>query len=171
MRYPLCPPLRRPRHRPRAGFTIIEIIFVFVLFGLVMMMGMRSLGETLSRDRLGKAGNVFASDMELAFSTAARQRSPVRLHVDSAKRRYELVDATDTSMKFKVRDLSTGDREVGFIHTRDTLVDVMPSGFARPFKDDLPFDTVTFGYVGVSKTSMSKVVMTRSGLITFNKDK
>ena len=165
------PPYHPDRRASRAGFTIIEIIFVFVLFGLVMMMGMRSLGETLSRDRLGKAGNVFAADMELAFSTAARQRSPVRLHIDSLKRRYELVDAGDTTVKYKVRDLSTGDREVGFISTRDTLVDVMPSGFARPFTGNPMVDTVKFGYRGVSSTSLYTVVMTRSGFTTFQKNK
>ncbi len=136
-----------------------------------MMMGMRSLGETLSRDRLGKAGNVFASDMELAFSTAARQRSPVRLHVDSAKRLYELDDALDTLMKFKVRDLSSGDRQVGFISTRDTTVYIMPSGFASNFSGTSTKDTVVFGYVGATSTSRSTVIMTRSGLITFNNNK
>lgn len=170
MRYSLRPPHRRSRPL-RSGFTIIEILFVFVLFGLVMMMGMRSLGETLNRDRLGKAGNVFASDMELAFSTAARQRSPVRFHVDSAKRLYELDDALDTLMKFKVRNLGSGDREVGFISTRDTTLYIMPSGFVASFSGTSIKDTVVFGYVGVSSTSRSTVIMTRSGLITFNKDK
>jgi Tfp pilus assembly protein FimT len=168
MRYPPHHPARRPA---RAGFTIIEIIFVFVLFGLVMMMGMRSLGETLSRDRLGKAGTVFAADMELAFSTAARQRSPVRLHIDSVKRRYELVDPGDTTVKYKVRDLSAGEREVSFISTRDTLVDIMPSGFARPFIGNPMVDTVKFGYKGVSSTALYTVVMSRSGFTTFQKNK
>lgn len=120
-------PVAAPRRR---GFSMLELVFVIALLGAVVAIGVRRLGSTLAHDRLGKAANVFASDVELAFSLAARQRVPVRLTVDSARRRYVLSDATDGGMVYKVRDLSAGEREVGYLSFSRGVLDITPSGFA-----------------------------------------
>jgi hypothetical protein len=138
------------------------MLTVFVLFAVVVGIGMRSIGETLQHDRPAKAANAFAADIEAAYSMAARQRSPVQLHVDSVKRLYEFMDRTDTTVKYKVRKLDEGEREVGFIKFTPTDFYVMPSGLATT-----PL-TAKFGYVGTTGTITYTVTVSRTGLVKIN---
>jgi Tfp pilus assembly protein FimT len=138
------------------------MLTVFVLFAVVVGIGMRSIGDTLQHDRPAKAANVFAADIEAAYSMAARQRSPVHLHVDSVKRLYEFMDRADTTIKYKVRRLDTGDREVGFIRFTPTDWYVMPSGLATSAL------TAQFGYVGANGTIRNTVTVSRTGLVKIN---
>jgi type II secretory pathway pseudopilin PulG len=139
---------------------MIEMLMVFVMFGVVVAVGVRAMGETLQHDRPAKAANVFAADIETAFSLAARQRLPIKVHLDSAKRVYHIEDRTDTLMKFKVRDLSTGDREVGFMRFSPDTFFVMPNGIATSTL------TARFGYVGVKGTVTHIVQVSRTGMVT-----
>jgi Tfp pilus assembly protein FimT len=141
---------------------MLEVISVFIIFAIVAAIGVRAMGETLQHDRPGKAAQLFAADVEAAFSAAARQRVPIRIHADSANRIYHIEDRTDTTLKFKSRDLSTGDRQVGFIQFSPTSVSVMPSGIASA-----PF-TAKFGFVGAKGTVTYTVSVTRTGLVTVN---
>jgi type II secretory pathway pseudopilin PulG len=155
----MTPPLSR---RHRRGFTFIEILTVFVLFACVTAIGVRSIGETLQHDRPSKAANLFAADIEMAYSMAARQRAPVRLHFDSVKRLYEFDDRTDTTVKYKVRTLSSGDREVGFMKFTPTDFYIMPSGLATSTL------SAKFGFVGASGTITYTVDVSRTGLVKIN---
>src|SRR5438445_12737517 len=64
-------PARAPR---RAGFTMIEILVVFIVFGLSAMIALRSVGDTLRRDRVTKTAAVLSTDLERGFAIAARLR-------------------------------------------------------------------------------------------------
>lgn len=145
--------------RTRPGFTMIEMLVVFVLFAGVVVIAVRSLGTTLGRDRLGKAANVFGADIELAFSTAARQRVPVVIRVDSLTRAYALMDATDTTVKFRNRSFASGDNEVGFLRFSPWKLQVMPSGLATSTF------SAEFGVVSAGVTYKKTLTMTRSGLV------
>ena len=138
------------------------MLTVFVLFAAVVGIGMRSIGNTLQHDRPAKAANLFAADIEAAYSMAARQRSPVQLHVDSAKRLYEFMDRADTTIKYKVRQLDQGEREVGFIKFTPNDFYVMPSGLATSALE------AKFGYVGASGTITYTVTVSRTGLVKIN---
>ncbi len=151
--------IRHPRPSLRPGFTIIEMLFVFVLFAIVVRMGVRAMGTTLARDRTAKAAHTFASDIELAFATAARQRAPVRIRVDSVKRSYALQDATDTTVKYRERSFATGDLQVTSIKFTPWSFNVMPSGLATSTL------TAVFTY-GTGSTAYKKTVtMQRAGLV------
>jgi hypothetical protein len=86
----------------------------------------------------------------------------VQLHVDSAKRLYEFMDRADTTIKYKVRTLSSGDREVGFISFSPTDWYVMPSGLATGTL------TARFGFVGAQATIRNTVTVSRTGLVKIN---
>lgn len=138
------------------------MLTVFVLFAVVCGIGVRTIGETLQHDRPSKAANVFVADIEAAFSMAARQRSPVRIHADSARRLYEIDDRVDTTVKYKVRLLSSGDREVGYIRFNPTDFYIMPSGLATSTL------TAQFGFVGAKATITNTVTVSRTGLVKIN---
>jgi len=138
------------------------MLTVFVLFAVVAGIGVRSIGETMQKDRPAKAATLFAADIEQAFAMAARERLPVKIHFDSLKRIYHIEDRADTTFKVKVRDLSSGDREVGFIRFTPSTFYIMPSGIATSTL------TATFGYVGTKSTTRHIVVVSRTGAVTVN---
>ena len=70
----------------RSGFSMIELLIVFVVFGLVVMISIRSVGDTLRRDRAAKAAYILGADIEQAFAIAARQRMPVMMSSTSRTR-------------------------------------------------------------------------------------
>ena len=63
--------MRHSPSRRRSGFTIIEMLTVFVVFGAVAMISMRAVGDTLRRDRVAKASAIVGTDIEQAFAIAA----------------------------------------------------------------------------------------------------
>jgi len=136
------------------------MLTVFVLFAVVAAIGVRAMGETLQHDKPAKAANTFAADIEAAFSLAGRQRLPVRIHLDSAKRIYHMEDRTDTTFKLKARDLSAGDREVSYMRFNPANFYIMPSGLATSTL------TAQFSYVGAKGTVSHTVTVSRTGSVT-----
>src|SRR5262245_2730257 len=74
--------------RRRRGFTMLELLIVFVVFGLVVMISIRPVGDTLRRDRASKAANILGADIEQAFAIAARQRMPVAMILNDSLRTF-----------------------------------------------------------------------------------
>lgn len=152
-------PARAPR---RAGFTMIEILVVFIVFGISAMIALRSVGDTLRRDRVQKTAAVLSADIEQGFSIAARLRVPVRvrLYDTTGRRQFIVRQRTDTTYKYRVRELRTGDFGLDtLIKSRDSL-DIMPNGLAT---DTL---RLTLGVKSKSGSWYWKVIrVTRAGLV------
>jgi general secretion pathway protein H len=72
--------------KKRAGFSATELLVVLTLMGIVATMVIPSVGRTLSRTRLSRAASVVAGDLQLAQTTAARTRIPVRVTVDATSK-------------------------------------------------------------------------------------
>jgi prepilin-type N-terminal cleavage/methylation domain-containing protein len=127
--YP-CPMRPTPITR-RNGFTMLELIIVFVVFGLVAMISIRSVGDTLRRDKAAKAANILGSDIEQAFAAAARQRMPVMIALNRYNRTVSFVDRADTTKVYRRRSFrKTADYGVDTLYAnRDTIV-IMPNGIA-----------------------------------------
>jgi Tfp pilus assembly protein FimT len=120
-----------PSHR-RSGFTFIEILVVFIVFAAVMTVSVRSVGDTLRRDRVAKIGAILSSDIEQAFAIAARQREPVRMVVDRTNKRFSIQDrnvATPTIYKTRSFALS-GEYGLDSLWTNKDTIDIMPNGLA-----------------------------------------
>src|SRR4051794_22831282 len=87
---------RPPRTTRRAGFTMIEMLIVFIVFGISAKIALRSVGDTLRRNRVTKTAAVLSTDLEQGFSIAARLRVPVRVRIyHSATRRQFIVRQRD----------------------------------------------------------------------------
>lgn len=151
--------------RRRRGFTMIEMLVVFVVFGAVMMISVRSVGDTLRRDRLAKTAVVLSADLEQAFATAAQQRAPVRIRIyTDTSQRVVVGTRGDTTTKYRMRRLKDGDFGVDYMSTNRDSLDIMPTGMAS---DTL---SLTIGVFTKGGAKYDKTIrVTRGGLVRIGK--
>jgi prepilin-type N-terminal cleavage/methylation domain-containing protein len=117
--------------RRRSGFTMIEMLVVFVVFGAVMMMSVRSVGDTLRRNRVAKVAAIVGSDVEQAFAIAARQRQPVRMSFSRVNKTFTVVDRNTPTLVYKKRSFaSSGEWGLDSIQSNHDNIDIMPNGLA-----------------------------------------
>ena len=123
--------MRDSPSRRRSGFTFIEILVVFVVFAAVASISVRSIGDTLRRDRVAKIGAILSADIEQAFAIAARQREPVRMVVDRTNKRFSIQDRRVTPSIYKQRSFAlSGEYGLDSLWTNRDTIDIMPNGLA-----------------------------------------
>ncbi len=128
--------------------------------GIVASIAIRSVGDTIRRDRVQKAVAIISTDIEQAFALAARQRTPMRLQFDSARRTFSVVERADTTLKYRTRQFVTGDLALDYISVSSSTVDIMPSGLSA---DTL---RLRLGIYSRNGTPYDRSVrMTRGGLV------
>jgi Tfp pilus assembly protein FimT len=138
---------------------MIELMLVFALIGIVCSIAIRSVGDTISRDRVNKVAAVLSTDIEQGFALAARQRAPIRVLIDSARMTISFADRADTTLKFRTRQLKTGDMALGFISASRSSLDILPSGLAA---DTL---SLRLGIYTKGTTYRRTLRMTRAGMV------
>jgi type II secretory pathway pseudopilin PulG len=82
------------RPLPSAGFTLIELAILLVLFGLLAGMAVPSLSRTMSRARVDAALSRLSADLFLARALAVREARPLRIRFlppTGCAVRYEIV--------------------------------------------------------------------------------
>ena len=126
--------MRDSPSRRRSGFTFIEMLVVFIVFGAVMTISVRGVGDTLRRNRVAKVGAILGSDIEQAFAIAARQREPVRIVVNRTGKTFTIQDRKvppATTTIYKTRSLAiSGQYGVDSLWTNRDTIDIMPNGLA-----------------------------------------
>ena len=146
--------------RGRDGFTLIELLIVLALVGVVSAISIRSVGDTIRRDRVQKAVAIISTDLEQAFALAARQRTPMRLLFDSANKKFAVAERSDTTLKYRTRQFATGDLALDYIAVSRNTLDIMPSGLSA--------DTLSMR-IGIYSRNGSRydrtIRMTRGGLV------
>lgn len=156
----LTPRMRQSPSRSRDGFTFIEILVVFIVFSAVAAISLRSIGDTLRRDRLTKATGVVGADIEQAFSIAARQRLPVRLLIDRTNRKLTVVDRNTPTLVYKTRSFAkAGAYELDSLWSNRDTIDIMPNGLAT--------DTLylTMGVLSKGANYTKAVRVSKGGLV------
>jgi len=106
--------------KPRRDFSMIELLVVFIVFGLVVMISIRSVGDTIRRERASKAASILGADIEQAFAIAARQRTPIMLVLDRLNRKISIIDRGTTTKIYRQRSFSrTSDYGVDSLYAID----------------------------------------------------
>jgi Tfp pilus assembly protein FimT len=109
---------------------MIEMLVVFVVFAAAVMISIRSVGDTLRRDRVSKIASIVSADLEQAFAIAARLRTPVSLRIDPTNRTFMVTNRANT-LRYRTRTFtSSGDFPLDFIEANNTAIDIMPSGLS-----------------------------------------
>ena len=123
--------MRHSPSRRRNGFTFIEMLVVFIVFSAVMAISVRSVGDTLRRDRGAKVSAIVGTDIEQAFSIAARQRLPVRMLIDRTNKTLTIVDRNEPTLIYKTRSFArTGEYALDSLWSNRDTIDIMPNGLA-----------------------------------------
>jgi type II secretion system protein H len=144
----------------RTGFTLLELMVVLCMVGLIAAISIRSVGDTIRRDRINKAMAILSADLEQAFSLAARQRTPIRLLFDSTKMTFSVAERSDTTLKYRVRQFKTGDLALDYMSLSRTTLDILPSGLSA---DTL---SLRLGIYSKSNSTYDRTLrMSRGGMV------
>jgi Tfp pilus assembly protein FimT len=116
--------------RGRFGFTMIELALAFVIIALMASMGIPKFRRVMNATRVKQSAAVLASDMEQAFTLAARYRRPMRISCTCGSAIYTIADRTGGTVRLTRR---LQDKELGYMTlVMETpaagTVDVFPSG-------------------------------------------
>lgn len=156
------PPTVRP-FRPsslRAGFTMVEILAVVIIFGVLVTVAMPKVQGIMRTSRVNAAAAIVAGDLNHAYTLAARSRRPVRLTCDDAGTGYTITDR-DTPENVMVTRLVGSDKDMKITSgsCSTATVDFFPNGLASSAFD------ITLASVGdarlVSMSRVGKVRITR----------
>ena len=138
----------------RSGFTLIETIVVLVIVAMMAALVVPNANEAIGHARVNNTANVIAGDLQLAFSLANRQRTPLRLVVDPSGRSYQIVNRAGTVIKER-RVGDTSDLHVSSLTTSVTTLDVFPNGISS---GPITITVATNGY-------RQRITMTRAGQV------
>jgi prepilin-type N-terminal cleavage/methylation domain-containing protein len=152
-----------PAHRPRGGFTLIEMLIVTSLLGVIAIMSMGQISNYVRERNVSSAAAIVRNDLQQAFAIAARNRRPVRVSFATADTALRVTNRENT-VTYMRRGLGAGaglmidPSDVSFCSATcsDATVDVFPNGWAS--------DTLT---VTIRKGPYARGIhMSRSGLVT-----
>jgi prepilin-type N-terminal cleavage/methylation domain-containing protein len=76
-------PSTRTAGRPRAGFSLIEILIVMVMIGVLVGIALPRMARTINRDRVLRSATVVQGMMDEATQFATRLRVPVTVTLSS----------------------------------------------------------------------------------------
>jgi len=140
----------------RAGFTIVELLVGMMIISVLTVLAYPSIGRQMSTSKLEAAAYSISTDLEMAFSLAARQRRPVTLSVDATNRRYTIRDRATTRIMLD-RYMSHKDSPYGLTSLKMSTgpVTIFPNGLAsQPTSIELTIANQT-----------RTVTLTRTGLV------
>ncbi|MBI2408547.1 MAG: type II secretion system protein [Gemmatimonadetes bacterium] len=149
--------LTRQRRTTRGGFTAIEMVIAMVIIGLMASAIMPRISRIVAEERIRKLQAAVATDFELAFALASRERKPVTVTYSTSTQVLAITDRA-TSTVLKTRYLGQNQS------SSTTAVTFSPSGGITIFPAGLATAAVT---VTVSNGNFTRTVMvTRAGQVT-----
>jgi type II secretory pathway pseudopilin PulG len=75
---------------------MIEMVFTFVVIAIMAAMMVPRIGRVLQQTQVNRSIALVASDMEAAYTLAARQRKPVRIDCNCGAGTYTVADRAGT---------------------------------------------------------------------------
>ncbi|MGE5101645.1 MAG: Tfp pilus assembly protein FimT/FimU [Deltaproteobacteria bacterium] len=142
----------------RRGFSLLELITVLVLIGVLASISIGKMRDVMTQQRLYRASNIVQTNVEMAWSLAARNRRPIRISWDAANRQMRVTDrgATTTFRRASLGQDPYGLPAGSVTFSRDTL-EVYPDGLAN----DTLLITLSVSSAGQTK----RVWVSRAGLV------
>jgi Tfp pilus assembly protein FimT len=132
------------------------MLLVMALLALVATITLPPMGRSMAAVRVQRAATLVAANIQLAHSTAARQRRPVRLSIDSAQKVMRIRDVANPGTLYaEQRFDASAENVVQRLVVSDTSLLIYPSGMvAKPLNVRL---------IAANKTRLIRI--TRAGQI------
>jgi Tfp pilus assembly protein FimT len=92
------------------GFTMVEMVLTFTVIAIMTVMMVPKIGRAIQTNQVNRSIAMVASDMEAAYTLAARQRKPVRVDCTCGAGIYTVADRAGTVLM--TRNLRA-DRDLG----------------------------------------------------------
>jgi prepilin-type N-terminal cleavage/methylation domain-containing protein len=145
------------QRRYAAGFTVIEMLIVVVIFGIMTMVALPKVARITTHARVNQAAIVVAHDLSVAVSNATRQRKPVRILRGADKKSIFVLDRVSGAV-LSMRSLGPADAySLDSVSFSATPVDILPNGFTSRAL------TVTLWSAGYSRqVTMSRAAWVRA---------
>ena len=107
---------------------MVEMLIVVALLGTVTAMALPNVNSTIRQRRVIAAANALSSDVEAAFSLAARQRRPVRVAYDAASGEIGVADQV-TGTVYRRRPLQmSSEYHLDAVSMTPPFIDIFPNG-------------------------------------------
>jgi type II secretory pathway pseudopilin PulG len=78
------------------GYTMVEMVLTFVVIAIMAAMMVPKIGRAMRTNQVNRSIALVASDMEAAYTLAARQRKPVRVDCTCGSGIYTVADRAGT---------------------------------------------------------------------------
>lgn len=123
----------RTRSR-RAGFSMLEMLVVLIIVSVLVTIAIPRMGRIMQHERVNRAAQIVAADLQNGFAIAGRQRAPVRLSVDGVAKSYTFTDrSSGVILQTRVMNNSS-EFALSSLTTNAATIDVLPNGIAStPF--------------------------------------
>lgn len=141
--------------KTRAGMTLTELMLVVVIVGIVTAAVLPRIARSREANTAKGAASVIGSDVEAAFSAAARSRRPMLFRCDCPNRKYEVADQTDGSIRLSRRLDSTTNLAVDRLTLSSASIVIGPNGIASE----------AFEVAVGAGSSARRVTVTRTGQV------
>jgi type II secretory pathway pseudopilin PulG len=107
---------------------MVELALAICVIGILTAMMVPKIGRVVQATRLNREIAIVATDLEQAFTLAARYRKPMRLTVTTATQTYTIADRTGGTVRLS-RTLGA-DADLGTLTmtVSTSPVDIFPSG-------------------------------------------
>jgi prepilin-type N-terminal cleavage/methylation domain-containing protein len=145
---------KQERRIARTAFTLVEMLIVLTMLGTITAMALPNVNRTVRQRRVIAAATALSSEMESAFSLAARQRRPIRITYNSASGEVRIADRASGAI-FRRRALgATSEYRLTGTSMSPGVVDLFPTGVA----------SAAFSFSLTNGSFQRQVTVTRVGL-------
>src|SRR5690606_6805104 len=138
----------------RSGFSIAEVLLVLTILGIVAGFAVPAVSRSVDQTRIDRAAFLLATDLENAFTLAARQKAPVRITVNTSALSYVFSDRQTNGVMVERNMGPASIYGLSSLSSSGT-VDVFPNGLAS--------SQVTFTLTTAHNTRT--VTMSRAGQV------
>ena len=117
-----------PRDGGRLGYTMVEMVLVFVLIGLMTGFAVPRISGAIRASQVNRAATLVAGDLEAAWTMAGRYRKPMRITCACGTGRYTIADRNGGTVRLSRALVGDSDLGTMTLTFSEPTTDIFPNG-------------------------------------------